>query len=76
MNELVWYWIGVAGMAAGCVVLYFSLSARTKEEEHHTLIHFFVPLFALASYLAMATRQGSVILPTGREVPIGVALAG
>jgi bacteriorhodopsin len=55
-----WHWIGVAGMAVGVVA--FGLATRRAESEYakqSRVSLFFVPLIAMALYLAMAMGQGS-----------------
>ncbi len=60
-----WSWIGAFGMAIGAAILYFNWSRRTKAEEEHSSLHFFVPLIAMASYFAMAVHQGETVLSNG-----------
>lgn len=67
MTETTWLWIGAVGMALGAVVLAVAGKRRTQDEEGHTQIHVIVPLLAALSYFSMATRQGAVTLPSGRE---------
>ena len=66
MNETSWLWLGTLGMLAGSVLLFAAGGRRTQDEEGHTLIHGFVPLFAAVSYCAMALHQGQVTLADGR----------
>lgn len=66
MNETNWLWIGAVGMLAGSVLLFAAGGRRTQDEEGHTLIHGFVPLFAAISYFAMAVHQGEATLTSGR----------
>lgn len=66
MTETNWLWIGALGMFAGSVLLFLAGGRRTQDEEGHTLIHGFVPLFAAVSYFAMAVHQGEGTLSTGR----------
>jgi bacteriorhodopsin len=66
MNETNWLWIGAVGMLAGSVVLFAAGGRRTQDEEGHTLLHGFVPLFAAISYFAMAVHQGEATLSSGR----------
>ena len=67
MTETTWLWIGAFGMLAGSVLLFGLGGTRTQDEEGHTIAHGLVPLFAAISYFAMATRQGQITLPGGRE---------
>ena len=67
-----WLWLGFAGMAAGSVILLvMGWNRRTRDEENHWLLHLFVTLTAMASYLAMALGQGSLVLADGREFYVG-----
>lgn len=66
MTETTWLWAGAAGMLAGSVLLFAAGGRRTQDEEGHTLVHGFVPLFAAISYFAMAVHQGEMTLPSGR----------
>ena len=66
MTETNWLWIGALGMLAGSVLLFAAGGRRTQDEEGHTLIHGFVPLFAAISYFAMAVHQGEATTSTGR----------
>ena len=55
-------------MAAGAVTLLVQgWNRRTRDEENHYFLHLFVCLAAMASYLAMALGQGSMLLADGRE---------
>lgn len=67
MTETFWLWIGTLGMLAGSVLLFVTGGSRTQDEEGHTLIHGFVPLFAAIAYFAMATHQGAMTLAGNRE---------
>ena len=66
MNETNWLWVGAIGMLAGSIVLFAAGGRRTQDEEGHSLIHGFVPLFAAISYFAMAVGQGGATLSSGR----------
>ena len=66
MNETNWLWIGAVGMLAGSVLLFAAGGRRTQDEEGHSLLHGFVPLFAAISYFAMAVHQGEATLSSGR----------
>lgn len=62
-------WLG-SGLseATGSVILFVQgWNRRTRDEENHWLLHLFVCLAAMASYLAMALGQGSLLLADGRE---------
>ena len=64
-----WLWFGFFAMAAGAVVIFaMGIGRRTKEEENHFFLHFFVVLMATASYFAMATGDGRFVLDDGRDV--------
>ena len=68
MTVNLWLWLGFAGMAIGSVVLLaMGWNRRTRDEENHWLLHLFVCLTAMASYLLMAMGQGSTVLADGRE---------
>ena len=66
MSEATWFWIGAVGMLAGALILFAIGGKRTRDEEGHTLLHGFVPLFASIAYFAMAAGEGAVTLPGGR----------
>lgn len=66
MNETNWLWIGTVGMLAGSLLLFAVGGRRTQDEEGHSLLHGFVPLFAAISYFAMAVHQGEATLTSGR----------
>ncbi len=66
MTETNWLWIGTLGMLAGSLLLFLAGGRRTQDEEGHSLIHGFVPLFAAISYFAMAVHQGEAALTSGR----------
>ena len=67
MTEATWLWTGCIGMALGAVALFVVGKHRTQDEEGHTILHVVVPVIASLSYFAQATKQGSVVLPDGRE---------
>ena len=67
MFEATWLWLGTVGMLAGSCLLFASGGKRTQDEEGHTLVHGFVPLFAAIAYFSMAVHQGAVTLSGGRE---------
>lgn len=67
MTETTWLWVGTIGMLAGSLFLFAGGGRRTQDEEGHTLIHGFVPLFAAIAYFAMAVHQGAITLAGGRE---------
>ncbi len=66
MNETNWLWIGTVGMLVGSVVLFAAGGRRTQDEEGHSMLHGFVPLFAAISYFALAVHQGEAALSSGR----------
>ncbi|WP_342150556.1 bacteriorhodopsin [Methylorubrum sp. SB2] len=67
MTPQFWLWLGFAGMAAGAAAILFLGKRRTQAEEADTIIHGIVPIIAACSYFAMATGQGSLVLPAGPE---------
>ncbi|MFC6390393.1 bacteriorhodopsin [Methylorubrum zatmanii] len=67
MTPQFWLWLGFAGMAAGAAFILFLGKRRTPAEEADTIIHGLVPIIAACSYFAMATGQGSLVLPAGPE---------
>lgn len=60
-------WVGAIGMALGAAALAVVGKKRTQDEEGHTALHVIVPLIAALAYFSMATRQGTIRLPSGRE---------
>ena len=67
MNVQSWLWIGCIGMLVGMVLLYLPLfNNRKAREEAELASHFYVPLFAFTSYLAMALGAGKLITEGGR----------
>ena len=63
-----WLRFGFIAMAVGsAILLVMGWNRRTRDEENHYLLHLFVTLTAMASYLAMSLGQGSLILADGRE---------
>ncbi|SFL54553.1 bacteriorhodopsin [Methylobacterium pseudosasicola] len=67
MTPQFWLWLGFAGMAAGAAVILFMAKRRTPAEEADGIIHGIVPIIAACSYFAMATGQGSLVLPAGPD---------
>lgn len=68
MTRETWFWIGFAGMAAGALATWaYGRTRRTRDEENDWLVHLFVCLIAMASYLAMAVGQGTLVLADGRD---------
>jgi bacteriorhodopsin len=67
MTPQFWLWLGCVGMAAGAVVILFMAKRRTPTEEADGIIHGIVPIIAACSYFAMATGQGSLVLPAGPD---------
>lgn len=66
MTETTWLWIATIGMLGGSLLLFLMGGRRTQDEEGHTLVHGFVPLFAAIAYFSMAVHQGGVTLTSGR----------
>ncbi len=67
MGVETWLWIGAIGMLLGMVPLYFALVANKSEyDEGDYLSHFFVPLTAFTSYLAMALGAAAMVTSVGR----------
>jgi bacteriorhodopsin len=67
MTPQFWLWLGFAGMAAGAAAILFMAKRRTPAEEADGIIHGIVAIIAACSYFAMATGQGSLILPAGPD---------
>jgi len=67
MTPQFWLWLGFVGMAAGAAVILFLAKRRTPAEEADGIIHGIVPIIAACSYFAMATGQGSLLLPAGPD---------
>ena len=62
-----WLWVGCIGMLLGMVALYLPLASNKQEgEEGEVASHFYVPLFAFTSYLAMALGIGTLTTEGGR----------
>ena len=57
-------WVTTIIMLAGGLLILATGKRRTKSEGLHTVQHGIVPIIAACSYLAMATGQGLVSLPT------------
>ncbi|GAA1430593.1 hypothetical protein GCM10009616_15570 [Microlunatus lacustris] len=62
-------WTGAVGMALGAVTLAIWGGRRTQDEEGHTQLHVVVLVLAALSYFSLATGQGVLTLPDGREFP-------
>ena len=60
-------------MLAGGLLILAIGKRRTPPEGLHTVLHGVVPIIAACSYLAMATGQGLVLLPTTDAVAAGTA---
>lgn len=64
-------WVTTLIMLAGGLFILATGKRRTQAEGLHTVLHGIVPLIAACSYLAMATGQGLVTLPTVAAVAAG-----
>ena len=64
-------WATTIIMFVGGLVILLVGKRRTAAEELHTVCHGIVPIIAACSYFAMATGQGSVLLPTDAAVQAG-----
>lgn len=66
-------WATALIMLAGGLLILATGKRRTSSEGLHTVLHGIVPIIAACSYLAMATGQGLVMLPTNEAVAMGAA---
>jgi bacteriorhodopsin len=66
-------WVTTIIMLAGGLLILASGKRRTQAEGLHTVLHGIVPIIAACSYLAMATGQGVLSLPTDAAVAAGQA---
>ena len=66
-------WATAIIMLAGGLLILATGKRRTQAEGLHTVLHGVVPIIAACSYLAMATGQGLVTLPTDVAVAAGQA---
>ena len=66
-------WVTTLIMVAGGLLILAVGKRRTASEATQTVLHGIVPIIAACSYLAMATGQGLVILPTDAAVAAGAA---
>lgn len=66
-------WITTFIMLAGGLAILATGKRRIPSEGLHTVLHGIVPIIAACSYLAMATGQGLVLLPTTDAVAAGAA---
>ncbi len=66
-------WITTVIMLGGGLLILATGQRRTPAEGLHTVLHGIVPIIAACSYLAMATGQGLVLLPTNEAVAAGAA---
>ena len=57
-------WVTTIIMLAGGLLILATGKRRTSSEGLHTVLHGIVPIIAACSYLAMATGQGLISLPT------------
>lgn len=64
-------WVTTIIMLAGGLLILATGKRRTQGEGLHTVLHGVVPIIAACSYLAMATGQGLVTLPTVQAVLAG-----
>lgn len=64
-------WITTIVMFVGGLLILLVGKRRTAAEEMHTVCHGIVPIIAACSYFAMATGQGSVLIPTDAAVQAG-----
>ena len=64
MNSNQILWVTTVIMLAGGLLILATGKRRTQGEGLHTVLHGVVPIIAACSYLAMATGQGLVTLPT------------
>ncbi len=65
-------WITTVIMLAGGLVILLKGKRRTSVEGLNTVLHGIVPIIAACLYFAMATGQGSVLLPTDAAVTNGI----
>ncbi|MGI4747414.1 MAG: bacteriorhodopsin [Janthinobacterium lividum] len=63
MDSSSWLWLTAVIMLIGGLGILLTGKRRTKSEELHTVLHGIVPIIAACSYFAMATSQGSILLP-------------
>ena len=66
-------WATAIVMLAGGLAILAMGKRRIPAEGLHTVLHGIVPIIAACSYLAMATGQGLVLLPTNEAVAAGAA---
>jgi bacteriorhodopsin len=66
-------WITTIIMLAGGLLILMTGKRRTPAEGLQTVLHGVVPIIAACSYLAMATGQGLVVLPTDAALAAGAA---
>ncbi len=71
MNSNQILWVTTIIMLAGGLLILATGKRRTQGEGLHTVLHGIVPIIAACSYLAMATGQGLVTLPTVQAVLAG-----
>ena len=64
-------WVTTLIMLAGGLAILATGKRRTPAEGLHTVLHGIVPIIAACSYLAMATGQGLLLLPTTDAVAAG-----
>lgn len=61
-------WLTTFVMTAGGLAILAVGKRRTPSEELHTVCHGIVPLIAACAYFAMATGQGSIVIPADPAV--------
>ena len=66
-------WVTTFIMLAGGLAILATGKRRIPAEGLHTVLHGIVPIIAACSYLAMATGQGLVLLPTTDAMAAGAA---
>ncbi|SDO47104.1 Bacteriorhodopsin [Methylobacterium phyllostachyos] len=71
MNSNYILWATTIIMLAGGLLILATGKRRTSPEGLHTALHGIVPIIAACSYLAMATGQGLILLPTTEAAAAG-----
>ena len=65
MGEQTWLWLDAVLMLAGGLLILAIGKRRVPQEQSHTIYHGVVCIIAACSYFAMASGQGSIVLPLG-----------